>query len=74
MVEVKVTQVGNSLGVVLPKEVLQSLGVEKGSKLTLVEQPQGFLITGFDPDFSKAVEIAQEGMKRYKNALSELAK
>lgn len=74
MVKVKVTQVGNSLGIILPKEVLSKLEVKKGSEITLVEQPKGFLISSFDPEFEKAIEIAQEGMLRYKNALSELAK
>ena len=74
MVEVKVTQVGNSLGIVLPKEIIKRLGVEKGSKITLVEQSKGFFLSSYDPDFAQAVEFAQEGMNRYKNALSELAK
>lgn len=74
MVELKVTQVGNSLGIILPKDILSKLGVSKGSKITLVEQPKGFYLSSFDPEFSKAIEAAQEGMARYKNALSELAK
>jgi putative addiction module antidote len=74
MIEVKVTQIGNSLGIVLPKEALTHLGVEKGDRLTLVEQPGGIFISGLDPDFAKTIEIAEEGMRRYKNALTELAK
>lgn len=74
MIEVKVTQIGNSLGIVLPKEALSILGVEKGSVVHLVEQSGGLFLSAFDPQFAEAIEIAQEGMKKYKNALRELAK
>lgn len=74
MIEVKVTQIGNSLGIVLPKEALSHLDVEKGSKLTLTKQSHGILISSLDPEFDQAMEIAREGMRKYKNALNELAK
>ena len=74
MIQVKVTQIGNSLGIVLPKEALAHLGVAKGEKLSVVEQANGVLLTTLDPDFEAAVEVARKGMKKYRNALSELAK
>jgi putative addiction module antidote len=74
MVQAKLTQIGNSLGIILPKETLSHLNVDKGATLTIVEQPGGIFISGLDPDFAKTIEIAEEGMRRYKNALTELAK
>ncbi len=74
MVEVKVMKIGNSLGIVLPREVLTHLGVEKGDQLKLAMQPGRLLVTALDPDFEKAMEVAREVMNRNKNALAELAK
>lgn len=72
--EIKVTQIGNSLGVILPKELLERLGIEKGDRLTVVEQSNAVTLTPFDPEFAETMEIAREGMKKYRNALNELAK
>lgn len=74
MIEVKVVQIGNSLGIVLPKDVVNYLDIEKGSKLTIVREKGGVYVTGFDQDFDEAMAIAKRGMKRYKSALAELAK
>jgi putative addiction module antidote len=74
MTQAKLTQIGNSLGVILPKEVVAHLNVDKGATLTIVEQPGGVFISGLDPEFAKTIEVAEEGMRRYKNALTELAK
>lgn len=74
MVELKVTAIGNSLGIVLPKEALKQLHVEKGDKLFLIESPEGFVLTSYDPEVKEAVEAARVGMSRYRNALRELAK
>ena len=72
--ELKVRKVGNSLGVVLPKEALTRLNVDDGDRLYITEAPDGFRITAADPDFGKQMEVAEKGMKRYRNALRELAK
>jgi putative addiction module antidote len=72
--EIKVTQIGNSLGVILPKELLERLGIEKGDRLTVVEQSNAVTLTPFDPEFAETMEIAREGMRKYRNALNELAK
>jgi putative addiction module antidote len=74
MVQVKVTQVGNSLGLILPKEALQHLNVAKGDSLTLIETPDGYQVTPYDPEFSEAMAYVEEGMRLYKNTLRELAK
>ncbi len=72
--KVKVTTVGNSAGVVLPKEVLAGLNVEKGDSLSLVRTPTGYELTAYDPGFEEEMEAARDIMKRYRNSLRELAK
>jgi putative addiction module antidote len=71
----QIRKIGNSVGVILPKELLARLNLKEGDKLFPIEQPGGGLIlTPHDPDFEKAMEVARRGMKRYHNALAELAK
>ncbi len=74
MVKLKVRAVGTSAGVILPKDTLQHLGVREGDELYLIETPNGYEVTPYDPEFEKQVEIAREGMEAYKNTLRELAK
>jgi putative addiction module antidote len=74
-IETKVRRIGNSLGIVLPKEALQRLRVEEGSTLYLTEAPNDSLsITPDRPGFKEKMEIAESLMHRYRNALRELAK
>lgn len=70
----KVTRIGNSLGVVLPKEALSRLRVEQGDALYLVESPEGYRLTAYDPAFEAQMKSAREIMKRRRNVLRELAK
>ena len=71
----KVRKIGNSLGIVLPKEALQILRVEEGATLFLTEAPKSSLtITPERPGFDVAMRVAEDGMNRYRNALRELAK
>lgn len=73
--ETKVRKIGNSLGVVLPKDALNALKVEEGSVLYLTEAPEGSLrVTPEKPGFKEMMEIAERGMRKYRNALRELAK
>ena len=74
MVSVKVRKVGNAQGVILPKEALNRLKVKNGDTLFLVETPDGYTITAYDPEFQKQLAVAEEGMRQYRNALHELAK
>jgi putative addiction module antidote len=74
MLKVKVTAVGNSMGILLPKEALNKLKAERGDTLYLVEGPDGYTLTPYEPDFEEQVAAARGIMKRYKNALHELAK
>lgn len=73
--EIKVRKIGNSLGILLPKEAASELNAEEGTSLFLTRGPEGrFYLTPFDPEFAKQVEIAREGMRRYRHTLRELAK
>jgi len=75
MLDMKVRKVGNSLGVVLPKEVLSRLNVQNGDKVFLTEAPDGsYRITPYDPEFEKQIKIGKTFMARYRNTLRALAK
>lgn len=69
-----VTQIGNSTGLILPKEVAARLKVKKGDSVYLTETPEGYFVTPYDPEFEEQIESARKGMARYRNALKELAK
>ena len=74
MLKVKVTAVGNSMGILLPKEALNKLKASKGDTLYLVENSEGFTITPYQQDFESQMEAAEKVLKKYRNALHELAK
>lgn len=75
MVELKVRKIGNSLGVVLPKEAISRLGADEGDRLFLIEAPGGaYQLTPYDPAFEKKMKKAEEIIGRYRNALHTLAK
>ena len=74
-IKTKVRRIGNSLGIVLPKEALARLRVEEGTTLYLTEAPNSSLAITVDrPGFEEIMHLAEEGMNRYRNALRELAK
>jgi putative addiction module antidote len=70
----KLTQVGNSLGAIFPKDLLVKLNLEKGDEIFLTESPDGFRITKHDPEFEAQMAIAREVMKENRAVLRELAK
>jgi len=70
----KVTTVGNSTGVVLPKNLLSKLRVGKGDSLYAVELPDGVKLTPYDEEFERQMEIAEDIMRKRRNLLRELAK
>jgi putative addiction module antidote len=75
MVALKVRKVGNSLGVVLPKEVVSRLNTKDGETLYLSEAPQGgYSLTPHDPAFERRMALADDIMGRYRNTLNVLAK
>jgi len=74
MLKVKVTAVGNSMGILLPKEALNKLKASKGDTLYLVDSPEGLTLTPYQQDFETQMEAAEKVMKKYRNSFHELAK
>lgn len=72
---VEVKKIGNSSGLIFPKELMARLNLNVGDQLYATLTPDGGVrFTPSNPDFEKAMEVARRGMKRYHNALAELAK
>lgn len=69
----KITTVGNSLGIVLPRELLARLRVDKGDLLFLVESPLGFEMTPYEPGFAAQLHKAEQVMRADRNVLRLLA-
>jgi putative addiction module antidote len=74
MLELKITAVGNSLGVVLPREALARMKLAKGDTLYITETPDGYRLTPYSPEFEAQMEVARKVMKKRRAALHELAK
>jgi putative addiction module antidote len=75
MVELKVRKFGNSLGVVLPREVIDRLRTGNGEALYLIEGPDGaYQLTPYEVGFKKKMAKAEDLMKRYRNTLHALAR
>ncbi len=72
--ELKVTKIGNSLGVVLPKELITNLKLDKGDTLWVTDAQSGYRITPYDPAFGEQMDAARKLMKKRRNVLRELAK
>jgi putative addiction module antidote len=73
MKTVKITAIGNSAGVILPKEVLDRLRVSKGDELHLVEEPDGYKLTPYNREFAKQVDEAEKIMREDRDVLKVLA-
>jgi putative addiction module antidote len=74
MVELKVRKFGNSLGVVLPKSVIDRLHTQDGEALFLIEAPDGsYRLTPYDPTFEQKMAKAEDIISRYRNTLHVLA-
>ena len=74
MHQLKLTQFGNSVGVILPKELLTKLGLAKGDTLYAIDQPDGVRLTTADAAFEAQMAVARQIMKESRNILRELAK
>jgi putative addiction module antidote len=70
----KIIQIGNSLGITLPKEMLAAMKADKGDVLTVTPSPDGFRVTPYDPDVEKQIEAGREVMREYRDTLRALAK
>jgi putative addiction module antidote len=71
--KLKITSVGNSAGVILPREALEKLKVEKGDTLYLRETPAGYEVTPYDPDFEETMALAEKVMREDRDVLHRLA-
>ena len=74
MTTLKLTAVGTSTGVVIPKEMLKRLKVERGDTLFVIETPSGYLLTPYDPAVEEQIRLSQEIMRDYRETLRALAK
>jgi putative addiction module antidote len=74
MFTLKLTQIGNSVGVILPKEVLARLKVEKGSSVFITETQGGYVLTPYDPALAEQIEAGREFMQDYRDTFHQLAK
>ena len=71
--DTKLRKIGNSLGMTLPKEVLDKWGLKEGDKMNIVVSADGIELTPFDPNFGTIMEAYREGKSKYRNAMRELA-
>jgi putative addiction module antidote len=74
MTALKLTQIGNSVGVVLPKEILARLKLEKGDTVFVSDSVDGIRLTPYDPGFEAQMAAARRIMKKRRDVLRELAK
>jgi len=70
----KLTAIGTSTGLVIPKELLTRLRVAKGDTLFAVETPNGLLLSPLNPDVAAQVELGRKVMKQYRETMTRLAK
>lgn len=74
MLALKLNRIGNSVGIVLPKEALSRLKLELGDTLYLTESPDGYRLTSHDPEFAEQMQVADKIMRENRDVLSQLAK
>jgi putative addiction module antidote len=74
MTALKLTQIGNSIGVILPKEVLLKLKVEKGDTLFVTEATNGVTLTPYDPGLDEQIAAGREFMHEFRDSFRQLAK
>ena len=74
MTKLKVTAIGSSAGLILPKDILARLKVEKGDQLFVVETKDGLLLTPYDPSLEEQLELGRDFMKEFRDTFRALAK
>jgi putative addiction module antidote len=74
MTALKLTQIGNSVGVILPKEVLARLKLGKGDMVFITDAANGVTLTPYDPALDQQLEIGREFMREYRDTFHQLAK
>lgn len=70
----KLTQIGNSVGVILPKEALTRLRLEKGQSVFMTETPEGYALTPYDPALEEQIQAGREFMREFRDTFHQLAK
>lgn len=70
----KLTQIGNSVGVILPKEALSRLRLEKGQTVFMTETPEGYALTPYDPELEEQIQTGREFMREFRDTFHQLAK
>lgn len=71
--KLKITTIGNSAGVILPKDLLARLRLSKGDELYALETPDGLKLTVFDPELARQMEVAEQVMREDRHVLHKLA-
>ena len=74
MTALKLTQIGNSVGVILPREVLARLKLEKGDTVFVTESAGGINLTPYDPDLEEQLKAGREFMREFRDTFHQLAK
>jgi putative addiction module antidote len=74
MTALKLTQIGNSVGVILPKEVLARLKLEKGDTVFVTDAANGVMLTPYDPGLDEQLEAGREFMREFRDTFHQLAK
>lgn len=74
MQTLKLTQIGNSVGVILPKEMLARMKLEKGDTVFLTDTPDGFMLTPYNPEVAEQLAVGRDFMREYRDTFHALAK
>jgi putative addiction module antidote len=74
MTTLKLTQIGNSVGVILPKEILARLKLEKGDTVFVTDAANGVMLTPYDPALDEQLAAGREFMREYRDTFHQLAK
>jgi putative addiction module antidote len=72
--KLKITSIGNSAGLILPRELLARLRLEKGDALHVLETPDGLRLSAFDPELAQQLEVAERRMREDRHVLRKLAR
>jgi putative addiction module antidote len=70
----KLTQIGNSVGVILPKDALSRLKLGKGESVFLTETTEGYALTPYDPALEEEISAGRAFMREYRDTFHQLAK
>jgi putative addiction module antidote len=73
MTQLTMTQIGNSVGAIFPKELLAKLRIDKGDTLYVTETPDGITLRPYDDEFAKVMDVAEKVMREHRDVLKKLA-